>query len=98
VAGLDRGAALAMTGIWGGLVTNVERARSQSPKVFWLVGIPPPNDILINDSIGLIVLMLVLWFGVVRTRFPGPPVTREAIAARAAEIAAEERAVLQGAD
>jgi hypothetical protein len=43
------------------------------------------------------VLMLVLWFGVARTRFPGPPVTREAIAARAAEIAAEEKAVYQGA-
>jgi hypothetical protein len=60
--------------------------------------IPPPNEVLINYSIGWIVLMLVLWFGVARTRFPGQPVTREAIAARAAEIAAEERAVLQGAD
>jgi len=41
--------------------------------------------------------MLVLWFGLARKRFPGPPVTREAIAARAAEIAAEEGAVFQGA-
>jgi amino acid transporter len=61
------------------------------------IGIQPPNDILITYGLGLIVLMLVLWFGVARTRFPGPPVTREAIAARAAEIAAEEKAVYQGA-
>jgi amino acid transporter len=61
------------------------------------IGIQPPNDILITYGIGLIVLMLILWFGVARKRFPGPPLTREAIAARAAEIAAEESAVLQGA-
>jgi amino acid transporter len=57
------------------------------------IGIQPPNDILINYSIGLIVLLLVLWFGVARTRFPGPPIGEAVIAARAAEIAAEEHAV-----
>ncbi len=34
VAGLDRGAALAMTGTWGGLVSNVASARNQSQKSF----------------------------------------------------------------
>lgn len=61
------------------------------------IGIQPPNDILISYGLGLIVLMLVLWFGVARTRFPGPPVSREAIEARGALIAAEEQAVQQGA-
>ncbi|BAJ82066.1 MULTISPECIES: amino acid permease [Acidiphilium] len=60
------------------------------------IGIQPPNNILITYGLGLIVLMLVLWFGVARVRFPGPPISREAIASRAAEIAAEERAVHEG--
>jgi amino acid transporter len=59
------------------------------------VGIQPPNNILINYSLGLIVLMLVLWFGVARRHFPGPPIGAAAVAARAAEIAAEEQAVGQ---
>lgn len=61
------------------------------------IGIQPPNDILISYGIGLIVLMLILWFGIARKRFPGPPISREAIEARMAEIAAEEQAVQQGA-
>jgi len=59
------------------------------------VGIQPPNNILINYGLGLVVLMLVLWFGVARRRFPGPPIGAAAVAARAAEIAAEEQAVGQ---
>ena len=64
------------------------------------IGIQPPNDILINYGLGLIALMAVLWFGVARQHFPGPPVSAEAIAARQAEIAAEERVVgeMAGAD
>jgi amino acid transporter len=57
------------------------------------VGIQPPNNILISYGLGLIVLMIVLWFGVARSRFPGPPIGAAAVAARAAEIAAEEHAV-----
>ncbi len=59
------------------------------------VGIQPPNNILISYGLGLIVLMLVLWFAVARRLFPGPPIGTAAVAARAAEIAAEERAVGQ---
>ncbi len=59
------------------------------------IGIQPPNNILINYGIGLIVLMLILWFGVARRHFPGPPIGAAAVAARAAEIAAEEQAVGQ---
>ena len=57
------------------------------------IGIQPPNNILINYGLGLIVLMLVLWFAVARRHFPGPPIGAAAVAARAAEIAAEEHAV-----
>jgi hypothetical protein len=37
--------------------------------------------------------MAVIWFAVARTRFPGPPIGAAAVAARAAEIAAEEQAL-----
>ena len=57
------------------------------------IGIQPPNNILVSYGLGLIVLMLVLWFGIARQRFPGPPIGSAAVAARAAEIAAEEQAV-----
>ena len=57
------------------------------------IGTRPPNNILDNYFIGLIVLMVVIWFGVARTRFPGPPIGAAAVAARASEIAAEEHAV-----
>jgi amino acid transporter len=59
------------------------------------VGIQPPNNILISYGLGLIILMLVLWFGVARRHFPGPPIGAAAVAARAQEIAAEEQAVGQ---
>ncbi len=58
------------------------------------IGIQPPNNILISYGIGLIVLMLILWFGIARTRFPGPPMG-DAIQNRMTEIMAEERAVQQ---
>ncbi len=57
------------------------------------IGTRPPNDILDNYFVGLLVLLAVIWFGVARTRFPGPPIGAAAVAARAAEIAAEEQAV-----
>jgi amino acid transporter len=60
--------------------------------ILMYAGIQPPFDILINYAIGLIVLLLLLWFGVERRRFKGPPVGDE-IARRAAEIAAAEQAV-----
>jgi amino acid transporter len=56
------------------------------------IGIQPPNDIVINYAVGLLVLLVVGWYGFARKRFPGPPIGAE-IAKRQAEIAAEERAV-----
>lgn len=61
------------------------------------IGTRPPNDILVNYLIGLLVLLAVIWFAVARTRFPGPPISAAEISARFAEIAAEEQA-LAGAE
>ncbi|ABM57598.1 amino acid permease [Verminephrobacter eiseniae] len=55
-------------------------------------GIQPPSDILINYIIGIVVFLTVLWFGVARRRFKGPPIGAE-ITRRAHEIEAAEEAV-----
>ncbi|MDQ0394157.1 amino acid permease [Labrys monachus] len=60
--------------------------------VLMYAGIQPPFDILINYAIGLVILLLVLWFGVESRRFKGPPIGAD-IARRAAEIAQAEKAV-----
>lgn len=64
--------------------------------VLMYAGIQPPFDILINYAIGLVVLLVVLWFGLESRRFKGPPIGAE-IVARKAEIAAAERAVGESA-
>ena len=56
------------------------------------IGTRPPNDILDNYAIALLVLLVAGWFLLERRRFQGPPIGN-AIARRAAEIAVEERAV-----
>ena len=60
--------------------------------VLAFIGIQPPNDIVINYAVGMVVLLVVGWYGFARKRFPGPPIGAE-IAKRQAEIAAEEKAV-----
>ena len=60
--------------------------------VLYYIGVQPPNDDLLKYTGVLLVIMAILWFGVARQRFPGPPIG-EAIAKRQAEIAAEEKAV-----
>jgi len=60
--------------------------------VLMYAGIQPPFDILINYAIGLLVLLLVLWFGIEARRFKGPPIGAD-IAKRASEIAQAEKAV-----
>ena len=60
--------------------------------LLYFIGVQPPNNKLIWYTVGLLVIMAILWFGLARTRFPGPPIG-DMIAKRQAEIAAEERAV-----
>jgi amino acid transporter len=64
--------------------------------VLMYAGIQPPFDILINYAIGLVVLLVVLWFGLEARRFKGPPIGA-AIAQRQSEIAQAEKAVGESA-
>ena len=61
--------------------------------VLFFVGIQPPNQALIWYSVGLIALLLVIWFALENRRFQGPPVTADAIAKRQAAIRTEEAAI-----
>ena len=74
------------------------RSRSRSSPVVGVVGVTwiglqPPNDIVINYAIAILVLLLVGWFALERKRFPGPPISAADIAKRHDEILAEEQAV-----
>jgi amino acid transporter len=60
--------------------------------LLFYVGVQPPNDALITYTGVLLVVMAVCWFGLARTRFPGPPIG-DVIAKRQAEILAAEKAV-----
>jgi amino acid transporter len=60
--------------------------------ILYFVGVQPPYDDLIKYTGILLVIMAVVWFGLARTRFPGPPIG-DVIAQRQSLIAAEEKAV-----
>jgi amino acid transporter len=60
--------------------------------LFFYCGVQPPYDALVTYTIVLLVVMAIVWFGLARTRFPGPPIG-DMIAKRQAIIAAEEKAV-----
>ena len=60
--------------------------------LLYFIGVQPPNDALLKYTGFLLVIMAILWFGVARRKFPGPPIG-DIIARRQAEIAAEEKAV-----
>jgi amino acid transporter len=61
--------------------------------VLAFVGSQPPNDLVGWFLAGTVGVLLVVWFAFERKRFPGPPLTEEAVARRQAEIAAEEAAL-----
>ena len=76
-----------------GLLVQADRGPALIGIVFVIyAGIQPPFDILINYAVGLLILLLVIWFGFERKRFQGPPIG-DMIARRQAEIRAAERAV-----
>ena len=52
-------------------------------------GMQPPFHVVVNYSIGIFVLLMIIWFGIERGRFQGPPIG-DAIAKRQAEIAKVE--------
>jgi hypothetical protein len=60
--------------------------------VLFYIGVQPPLDALLTYTAVLLIIMAVLWFGVARKHFPGPPIG-DIIAKRQAEIAAAEKAV-----
>lgn len=60
--------------------------------VLTYLGLQPPNDIVINYAIGIVVLLAGGWFLIERKRFSGPPMGAE-IARRQKVILAEELAV-----
>jgi amino acid transporter len=60
--------------------------------VLLYIGVQPPNDQALTVTIGVLVISALIWFGLERRRFRGPPVGEE-VARRQAEIAAAERVV-----
>jgi len=64
--------------------------------ILCFIGIQPPNDILDNYALGLIILLVAGWFLIERRRFKGPPIG-DIIAKRQAAILAEEQALAQAA-
>jgi amino acid transporter len=59
--------------------------------IIFFIAIQPPNDKVLWIVLGLIALLIVLWFAVESRRFKGPPVGEE-IKRRQAEIAKKEAA------
>lgn len=57
--------------------------------VLAFVGFQPPNEKVFYLTVGMIVVMVAIWYGFERRRFAGPPTGAE-IAKRQAEIAAVE--------
>jgi amino acid transporter len=60
--------------------------------VLIFVGVQPPNNQALTVTIAVLLLAAVVWFAFERRRFAGPPIGDRATA-KAAEIAAAERAV-----
>lgn len=64
--------------------------------VLTFLGVQPPNDIVINYAIGIVVLLVGGWYLIERKRFAGPPIG-DAIAKRQQALLDEEMAVGEGA-
>lgn len=65
--------------------------------LIFFIGVQPPNQNALWITIAFLVLTAVVWFGVERRRFKGPPIGDE-IARRRAEIAAAEAAIGETGD
>ena len=60
--------------------------------LIFTIGVQPPNDKALWITVGFLVLTALVWFGLERRRFQGPPIG-DVIRRRQAEIAAAEQAV-----
>jgi amino acid transporter len=60
------------------------------------IGIQPPNDQALTVTLIALAITAVVWFGLERRRFQGPPIGGVS-AEKLAEIAAREKAVGEGA-
>lgn len=61
--------------------------------VIFYIGTRAPNDKALEFFGWIAAITAVVWFGLERRRFQGPPINEEQVALRAAQIAAAERAV-----
>jgi len=61
--------------------------------VLAFVGFQPPYELVGKFLVGMVGVLLVVWFAIERRRFPGPPLTEADVARRQAEIATEEAAL-----
>jgi amino acid transporter len=57
--------------------------------LIFVIGVQPPNDMAAKITLGFLVLTAVVWFGLEKRRFQGPPIG-DMIKRRQAEIAAAE--------
>ncbi|MGO4450815.1 amino acid permease [Phyllobacterium sp. TAF24] len=60
--------------------------------LIFILGIQAPNEGALYITVGFLIVTAIVWFGFERRRFQGPPIG-DAVAKRAAEIAAAEKAV-----
>ncbi len=60
--------------------------------LIFILGIQSPNEGALYITVGFLIVTAIVWFGFERRRFQGPPIG-DAVAKRAAEIAAAEKAV-----
>lgn len=64
--------------------------------VILFIAVAPPNERVLYVILGFVAVALIVWFGFENRRFQGPPIG-DAVKARAAAIAAAEKAVGQKA-
>ena len=65
--------------------------------LIFYIAVQPPNDYVLDITVGFVILALIIWVLFERRRFQGPPIGDAAIAKRRAAIAAAEKAVGQSA-
>ena len=81
----------------GGTYRLVAGLVAAATVLIFMIGIQPPNDKALWATIGMVVALTAIWFGLERRRFVGPP-TGADIERRQAEIARAEQALSASGD